>query len=111
MKNKKNIQNLQKDLNRNGTKHSRYRIVESEGNPHGDVYELEINYYYDVIDNSTGKSIMQFGGVYSASLGDSGNWENGRYSGVDKVEITDDEKYVVVYYSSGKKSDRIKLPE
>lgn len=89
----------------------RYRIEESESNPHGDVYELEIHYYYDVIDNYTGKSIMQFQGDYTASLGDNSNWDNERYYGVDKVEISDDEKFVIVYHSSGGVPKKIKLPE
>ena len=91
-------------------KTSGYRIEESESDPHGDVYQLEIHYYFDVIDNMTNKSIMQFRGEYSASLGDNSNWENEKYTGVDKVEFSDDGKYVLVH-TADREPEKIMIPD
>ena len=92
-------------------KTDKYRIEESESEPRGDVYELEITYYYDVIDNRTEMSIMQFQGVSSAKLGDDCTWENWQYSGVDEVEFSDDGRYVIVHHTLQKDPEMTKLPE
>ncbi|GEM_PF-6216306 len=76
---------------------SRYEVQEREGEPHGDVYEMEIDTYYYVVEKATGRVIRTFLGTYHSKLGDDGTWGEGRYSGVEKVEITEDGETALVY--------------
>jgi len=88
----------------------RFIVREKEGSAHGDLYELEITTTFSVIDTTNNKIVMNFTGEYSASLGDNG-WDDGSYHGVTKVEISEDEKYAIVYKSGNNELEKIKLPE
>ncbi|MCP4135801.1 MAG: hypothetical protein GY754_32840 [bacterium] len=92
-------------------KKNRYRVKKYEGLPHGDLFEMEIDYHFDVIDKKTKKIIMAFTGDYSADLGGHCEWQNSQYSGVSDVAISDDGEFVLVYYYNKKDPERIKLPE
>jgi hypothetical protein len=86
-----------------------YLIEEREGDSHGEVYELELDTYYDVVNIHTGKTVMTFTGTAHAKLGSEG-WENWHYSGVEKVEFTEDGKSLLVHSCEKKEPAKIKLP-
>jgi hypothetical protein len=77
-------------------KKPQYLIEERSSGGHGDLYELEEERYFDVKDAKTGKVIMTFESQHSATY-DAGTWGNWQHSGVSKVELTPDGKFVRVY--------------
>lgn len=85
----------------------KYRIEKHEGESRGDVYELEITTYFNVIECETGRTVMSFSGIYSAKLGDTGTWDEGRYTGVENVVLSEDDDCVLVYYD--KKDEPVKI--
>ena len=89
---------------------SRFQVVEKKGNAHGGLFELEIDLIYEVLDTKTNKVVQTYKGEHSASYGrDGSGWDDGTCQGVSKVEISDDEKYVLVYFGSDKVK-KVKLP-
>lgn len=91
-------------------KNNRYRIETEEGNPHGDLYEMEITTYFYVIDTHTEKAIMTFTGEYFTTLGDNGGWNDGSYTGVTDVKFSEDGMSVIVYSSDKDLPEHIPLP-
>lgn len=79
----------------------RWEVVEEEGDPRGDVYQLEVETTYCVVDRTTGAVVLSFCGHYSSTLDDNGAWGPGKYFGVDKVEISDDGTEAIVHDSGG----------
>ncbi len=89
-------------------KNNRYRIEKEDGNAHGDLYEMEITTYFYVIDNLTNTAVMTFTGEYFTTLGDNG-WNDGNYSGVTDVKISEDGLSVLVFKVGSKEPDIIHL--
>ncbi len=88
----------------------RFIVTEREGSAHGGPFELEIDTYFDVTDTKTNKVIQTYTGEFSASyVGGPAAWGEGGYDGVSKVEISEDEKYILVH--SGSTVEKVKLPE
>lgn len=87
----------------------RYRIETREGNPHGDLYEMEITTFFDVIDNTTEMTVMTFTGEYFTTLGDNGGWNDGSYSGVEDVRLAEDGMSVLVYTVGNPEPELIRL--
>ncbi|MCC6274672.1 MAG: hypothetical protein IT569_02330 [Leptospiraceae bacterium] len=98
-------------INRRNLNHPRYRIEEAESNPHGDVYDCDITYYYDVVEVKTGKIIQSYRGTSSSRLGDDGNWGDSTYYGVRDVTFSEDGKFVLVYEEGTTLPKEIRLPE
>lgn len=88
----------------------KYSIVERQSGDHGGLYELERDTFFDVVELGTGKTIMTFQGEYSASFGGHGQWGEGSYSGVKKVELSPDESFVLVFSEGKSEPERIALP-
>ncbi len=88
-----------------------YLIRETDGSPHGDIYELEITTTIDVIRRSDEVIVLSFTGEYSARLGDNGTWDQGSYWGVEKVELTPDERQALVYRTGQDQPERVDLPD
>lgn len=86
----------------------RYIIKERE-HAHGGLFELEIDYYYDIFDTVKQEVIMTFKREYSAHYDGTG-WGNGSASGFNKIEISEDEKFVVLYYSYKPEPEKFPLP-
>lgn len=91
------------------TNEPRYEVQEREGEPHGDVYEMEIDTYYYIVDKTTGNVIHTFIGTYFSKLGDDGTWQNGRYLGVEKVEINEADNTALVYEVGRKEPKVVRL--
>lgn len=87
---------------------ARYIIKERE-HAHGGLFELEIEYYYDVFDTVEQKVIMTFERQYTASY-NGVDWSNGSASGLNKIEISPDEKFVIVHYGYKPEPDKFPLP-
>ncbi len=88
----------------------RYRIEKREGNPHGDLYEMEITTFFDVIDNTTEMTVMTFTGEYFTTLGNNGGWNDGTYSGVEDVRLAEDGYTVAVYTAGNELPEYFQLP-
>lgn len=77
-----------------------YRVEEQEKAPHGNFNEYLQDTDFNIIDTCSGKTILSFTGTNRATLGENCSWENWTYSGVDKVEISDDGRFALVYENS-----------
>ncbi len=99
-----------KSSGRPGTDHPLFRIAETESPPHGDVYECDVTYYYDVIEKRTGKKVLNFQGESSSKLGDDGSWVGSGYSGVRNVLFDPDGIHVLVFEEGTKNPRRVKIP-
>jgi hypothetical protein len=73
------------------TKTEHYRIEVYTRDPHGDVYTTEVDTYCDVYHRPTGKLIF----TTKSTLLQQYEGE-GYVTGGDSVEITDDERYLLV---------------
>lgn len=78
--------------------------------PRGDVYEIEYNTDFNVVDVSTREVVATFRGGTRAKLGDDGNWDNQVAWGTWKVEIADDASHALVYDEGVTSPRRIPLP-
>lgn len=89
---------------------SKYRIEQRESPAHGGLYELEQDFYIDIIDNRTGQVVVTLESEGWASLGTNGMWDDLNMSGVEKVEMSPDERSVLVYSYSAHDPKKIDLP-
>jgi hypothetical protein len=81
---------------------SRYKVVEEQGSPRGDLFELEQRTYYHVVDTSTDEVILTFDSLMEASLSrDTGMWDDHVFTGASEVVIAADERSVSVTYHDG----------
>lgn len=87
----------------------KYRIEKREGPAHGGLYELEQEFFIDIIEIKTQKVIKTFSAECSASFGTNGTWDDYDCSGVEKVELTPDEKAALVYRYSSHNPEKIDL--
>ncbi len=83
-------------------------IVKEREHSHGGLFELEVDYYYDVFDTVNQKVVMTFEGGYSADFV-GGLWANGVSGGVNKVQISDDDRFVLVFYSGNPEPKKIEI--
>lgn len=93
-------------------KQPRYRIDQREGNAHGDLYELEQDFFFDVVDTTTEKIVMTFEGSYSGVLDSEGyshGWRETNYVGARKVEISPDGRFVLVYEGDNPQPRKVAL--
>ena len=91
---------------------NRFMVIVKEGPPHGDLYELEHDVYYNIVDRSSGHVIMTFHGEMEATLSwtRGGMWENYHcVSGVSDVTIAPDEQSVIVRYADDRE-EAVPLP-
>ncbi len=86
-----------------------YRIQPRE-HEHGDLYELEIDRAWDVINEETGEVVMTFSGESSSEYKGGPGWEGGGSSGVTKVELAEDGASVRVYHAGKEQPEIIALP-
>lgn len=69
---------------------ARWEVRVVEGPPHGDLYELEQDTFFNVIDRRNGRAVKTFTGHYDASFTTSGTWGEGCSSGVQTVVIDEE---------------------
>jgi hypothetical protein len=89
---------------------SRWQLIESEGPPHGGLFELEIETTYRIVDRRTGAIVLERTGIYEASFGDHGNWDEGTTTGVVKLEISADDRAALIHHADGT-LERLPLPD
>ena len=92
----------------NHSKTSSYRVDSREGSAHGDLYELEQDYFFDVVDVATQKVVMTFEGHYSGSYTGS-CWKETNYVGVRKVEISEDGCFALVYEGDNEALKKVRI--
>jgi hypothetical protein len=86
----------------------KYTINEEESHLHGDAFQLEQHTYFSIVETESQKPVKVIVGNHTASY-DDGAWTNEKYSGVYKVEISEDETLVTVFYTNPEKIETIKL--
>lgn len=84
----------------------RYEIV-TQTRDHGDIYELEQDTTYYIVDRRSGQAILQF--VSSDFSTYDGTWQHQSSSGVSSVEITADGRHVRV--SEGGQERLVPIPD
>jgi len=101
------------DTNRNGADghRPRYHIEERDGEPHGDVYELEIDHWFDVVDTDTGMTVLSLMGTSRAKLDDHGCWGPASYSGIESVELAPEGDAVLVRETGRPGERRMPIPD
>lgn len=89
---------------------TRLAIVIRQGPPRGDLFELEQATYYDVVDCGTQQVILTLQGETTARLSrDTGLWDEYRFSGVEQVALSADERSILVSYHDGRQ-ETVSLP-
>jgi hypothetical protein len=81
---------------------ARFAIRIEEGNPHGDVFELEQTMYFHIVEIARNEVVMTFRGDMEARFAGNGMWEDHQYSGVKAVSIAPGEQSVLVTYHDGR---------
>lgn len=97
-------------MNKKTKKAPKYTVINREGAAHGGLYELEQEFFIDIVETKTQKVIKTFSASGCASFGTNGMWSEYDCSGVEKVEITPDEKAVLVYKYNSHQPEKIDLP-
>ncbi len=94
-------------------KQPRFRVDQREGRSHGDLYELEQDFFFDVIDTATEKAVMTFEGHNSGSYSSESptGWRETNYTGVRTVEISKDGRFALVYEGDDKEPKKVELPD
>jgi hypothetical protein len=88
----------------------RFEVVEEQGPPRGDLYELEQKTYLHVVDRHSGQIVMTFESLLEASLStDTGLWDDYCFSGAREVRIAPNGQSVLVRYHDGRE-ETIPLP-
>jgi hypothetical protein len=89
----------------------RFEVVEEQGSPRGDLFELEQKTYYHIVDRHTDEVILTFEALMEASLSrDTGMWDDYVFTGVSEVIIAPDEWSVIVKYHDGRE-EALLLPQ
>ena len=89
----------------------RHRVMVLEGPAHGDLYELEKNYFFHVLDWASKRSVMIFEGEsYQRMDGPHGGWGDPLLTGVSRVEICADDGRCAVVHHHGGKVERVPIP-
>lgn len=82
---------------------SRFEVVEEQGSPRGDLYELEQKTTYHVVDRRSGQIVMTFESLLEASLSTgTGLWDDYHFSGAREVRIAPDGLSAIVTYHDGR---------
>lgn len=79
-------------------------VIIEEGPPHGDLYELEHDIFYNIVDRRLDRVVMTFQGEMEATLSRErgGMWEDYHCaSGVRDVTIAPDKQAAIVQYADG----------
>jgi hypothetical protein len=80
----------------------RYKVVEEQGSPRGDLFELEQRTYQYVVDTHTDEVVMTFESLMEVSLSrDTGMWDDYVFTGACEVALAADERSVTVTYHDG----------
>jgi hypothetical protein len=88
----------------------RFEVVEEQGPPRGDLYELEQKTYHHVVDRHSGQIVMTFESLLEASLStETGLWDDYHISGTRQVRVAPDGLSAVVTYHDGRE-ETIPLP-
>lgn len=88
-----------------------FEVVEEQGPPRGDLFELEQKTHYHVVDRRSEEIIMTFERLMEASLSrDTGMWDDYQFTGVDEVTIAPNERSVLVRYLDGRE-ETLPLPD
>lgn len=88
----------------------RWQVIETEGSPHGGLYELVIETTYRIVDRLTGEVVLERTGTYEASFGDDGNWGPGTTTGVVKVEVSAEGTEALIHHADGTR-EHLPLPD
>lgn len=82
---------------------ARFRIERIEGPPHGDLYELELDWEFRVVEAGSGRVVMAFEG-HSFSKLNNASWELEQEWGAVEVSLTSGGSSVRVRDADGKVS-------
>jgi len=87
----------------------RWRIRVERGSGHGDLYELEHDIYFAVLDWTTKERVLRFQGESWQKMAGAGGWSSPVLSGVLEVELGPDGRHVLVHYP-GDRVERVPIP-
>lgn len=88
----------------------KYRVAQREGPAHGGLYELDQEFFIDVVENKTNTIVMTFQSEGYATFQGPG-WGGFDHSGVEKIELAPDEKSVLVYAYGAHEPKRVNFPQ
>jgi hypothetical protein len=89
----------------------RFEVVIEKGSPRGDLYELEQQSTYKVLDRHSNEVVLVYEELMEASLStDDGQWGNYLFTGVKEILVADDDETVSIRYHDGQE-DIIPLPQ